>query len=375
MTTGLDALDALLGGLIPGDNVVWVADSAEVVAVIEDAFLRSALAEGRTCSYVTATTSPEQLARRLGGRVDVIDARSGTRLSDPVSLEREMIGRATAVPLHCTVVDNLSTLAERWGPEKTLAFFSRTCPQLFNLRALAYWRSRRDPSKGPLLDGFRRITQCVIEIVDDHLRIIKAEGHPEDIQGERVRFHLTDGTLTLTPELALGRLSQGLIRLRKSHNLTQAALAQIARVTPSAISQAETGHRGLSLDTLLVISDRLDVSLDDLLVTASSFGYTIVRHDQMNRTAAGETLLFNSSSMGLRVTLVQLGPGQAGVSPGRHDGPELVLVAGGLIQLEVGEDRPVVRSGDVVLASSVPIDGWRNLLPRPASIFWIIRDP
>lgn len=375
VTTGLDVLDTLLDGLIPGDNVVWVADSTEVLGFVEDAYLRHAVEDGRTCSYVTTMTSPEQLAKRLGAGVAIIDARPDKPLGDPISLEREMVDRAKLAPLHCTVVDNLSTLASRWGPQKTLAFFGRTCPQLFNLRAVAYWRAHRDRLGSLFLEDVRRITQCVIEIVDNHLRIVKAEGRPEVVQGEVVRFHLADGLMTVTPEWALGRLGRGLLRLRKGHDLTQAALAQVAGVTPSAISQTETGRRGLSLDTLLLISDRLHVSLDDLLLGAPPLGYLVVRHDRLEHSSSGETVLLNSPSLGLRAVLIQLGPGQAGVPPWRHKGAELILVAGGLVQLEVGDDTPVVRGGDVVLATSVPIDGWRNLSSRPASLFWILRDP
>lgn len=375
VTTGLDVLDTLLEGLIPGDNVVWVAGSAEILGFMEDAYLRHAVEDGRTCSYVTTMTSPDELAKRLDSQVAIIDARPDKPLGNPISLEREMVHRAKIAPLHCTVVDSLSALASRWGPQKTLSFYSRTCPQLFNLRAVAYWRAYRGRLGSTFFEDVRRIAQCVIEIVDDQLRIVKAEGRPEVVQGEVVRFHLADGVMTVTPEWALGRLSRGLLRLRKGHNLTQAALARVAGVTPSAISQTETGRRGLSLDTLLLISERLHVSLDDLLLSAPSRGYLVVRHDCLEQRSSGESVLLDSPSLGLRAVFVQLEPGQAGVPHWRHKGAELVLVAGGLVQLEVGDDTPVVRGGDVVLATSVPIAGWRNLLAGPASLFWILRDP
>lgn len=375
VTTGVDVLDTLITGLIPGDNVVWVTDSAEILSFIEGAYLRHAVEDGRTCSYVTTKTSPDQLAKQLGPRIAIIDARPGKPLGDPISLEREMVDRAKVAPLHCTAVDNLSALASRWGPQKALSFFSRTCPQLFNLQAVAYWRIYRDQPGTLLLEAVRRITQCVIEIVDNHLRIVKAEGRPQVVQGETVRFHLVDGAMAVAPECALGRLSRGLLQLRKSHNLTQAALARVAEVTPSAISQAETGRRGLSLDTLLLISDRLQISLDHLLPSTSALGYVIVRHDSLKQHAAGETGLLDSPSVGLRAALIRLGPGQAGVPPWPHAGVELVLVTEGLVQLELGEDTPVVRGGDVVLSTSAPIVGWRNLLSRPANLFWILRDP
>lgn len=36
ITTGLEGLDALLDGLIPGDNIVWVGDHEDVLSALED---------------------------------------------------------------------------------------------------------------------------------------------------------------------------------------------------------------------------------------------------------------------------------------------------------------------------------------------------
>ena len=373
VTTGLGGLDTLLEGLIPGDNIVWIAEGDGVLAVLEDAYLRSAIEHGRTCSYVTAVMSPPELRRRLGPAVAIIDARPGRPLDDPVLLERAMVERGRLSPLEVTVVDGLNMFAARWGRQRALAFFSRTCPQLFNLGALAYWRASRQLLGESFLESVRGITQCVIEVVGDHLRVVKAEGRPRHLQGQLVRFRLVDGVMEVKPEWALSRLGRGLEGLRKARSLTQASLARIAGVTPSAISQAESGRRGLSLDTLLLISDKLSVSLDDLL-SAPTPEYVVVRHDHLG---GGEptTVLLDDPSTGLRAVLVRLGPGEAGGPPWRHKGTELVLIGSGLLQLHLGQDSPVVRAGDAVLATSAHIDGWHNLLSDPARLFWITRDP
>jgi len=373
VTTGLSGLDGLLQGLIPGDNIVWIAEGDGVLTVFEDAYLHCAVEDGRSCSYVTSVVSPPELRRRLGPEVAIIDARRGRPLDDPVLLERAMVERGRLSPLEVTVVDSLNTFAARWGQQKALAFFSRTCPQLFNFGALAYWRASRLLLGESFLESVRGITQCVMEVVGDQLRVVKAEGRPRHLQGQVVRFRLVDGVMEVKPEWALSRLGRGLEGLRKARNLTQASLARIAEVTPSAISQAESGHRGLSLDTLLIISDKLSVSVDDILSSPTP-GYMVVRHDHLG---GGEpmTVLLDDPSTGLRAVLVRLGPGEDGGPPWRHKGTELVLVGSGLLQLHVGQDSPVVRAGDAVLATSAHIDGWKNLLSDPARLFWITRDP
>ena len=70
----------------------------------------------------------------------------------------------------------------------------------------------------------------------------------------------------------------------------------------------------------------------------------------------------------------RLSGGEARQPPRTHKGVELVLVAGGLVQLELGTDTPVLRVGDAVLATTVPVSSWRNLTAEPAALFWIVRD-
>ena len=47
--------------------------------------------------------------------------------------------------------------------------------------------------------------------------------------------------------------------------MTTATLAATVGVTPSAISQVETGKRGLSVDLLKKLSEALQVDMDDLV--------------------------------------------------------------------------------------------------------------
>jgi quercetin dioxygenase-like cupin family protein len=69
-----------------------------------------------------------------------------------------------------------------------------------------------------------------------------------------------------------------------------------------------------------------------------------------------------------------LGPGESGAPELVHKGVELVLVASGLVQLTIGDDTPVMRAGDAVLATTVTVSGWRNLMNGPALLFWVLRD-
>jgi transcriptional regulator with XRE-family HTH domain len=370
--SGVPDVDALLGGLILGDNVVWVLDDADVVRRLEDAMLAEAMARGEGCFYVTAGPDPARLRARLGSGVTVLDARARGPFGDAAVLETAIIEGARSRPPGYVVVDGLVQFSRRWGPAKAIAFFSRVCPRLFDLGAVAYWRAPRAELGRSFVDQVTSVTQCVLEIGDGHLRVIKAEGRPASVQGRLLRLDVAGDEVHLEDERALGRLGRGLERVRRERNLNQSDLARLAGITPSAISQAESGRRGLALDTLLLLSERLGMGLDDLLASAPTGGYVLARHP---RTSVDPTTaLLDDPKAGLRAYLVRLGPGESGAPDLVHKGAELVLVASGLVQLTIGSDTPVMRAGDAVLATTYAVSGWRNLMNGPALLFWVLRD-
>ena len=370
--SGSADVDALLGGLILGDNVVWAIEDGGVVRHLEDALLGTAAAAGEGCFYVTAGPDPARLQDRLGPGVTVLDARPRGPFGDAAVLETAIIESAHSRPPGYVVVDGLAQFARRWGPAKAVAFFSRVCPRLFDLGAVAYWRAPRAELGRSFIEQVTNVTQCVLELGESHLRVVKAEGRPASVQGRLLRLELLGTEVRLEDERALGRLGRGLERVRRERKLTQSELARLAGVTPSAISQAEAGRRGLSLDTLLLLSERLGMGLDELLASAPTGGYVLARHP---RTAVEpKTALLDDPKAGLRAYLVRLGPGESGVPDLLHKGVELVLVASGLVQLTIGSDTPVMRAGDAALATTEAVSGWRNLMNSPALLFWVLRD-
>ncbi len=77
---------------------------------------------------------------------------------------------------------------------------------------------------------------------------------------------------------------------------------------------------------------------------------------------------------GMRAYLTTLRPGEAGAPLISHKGVEMVVVAQGLVQIDLGSATPVLRAGDAVLATKVAVLGWRNLSAEPARLFWILKD-
>ncbi|MDP9418896.1 MAG: helix-turn-helix domain-containing protein [Actinomycetota bacterium] len=370
--SGVADLDELLDGLIFGDNVVLVTDSLALARHLEDALITESLARGQRCFYVSASSDLPKLRDRLPHAVTVLDARPRGEFNDPAVLETTLVQGSRGSPPGCVVVDALDAFSRRWGTDRAVGFFSRVCPRLFDLGALAYWRASREKLGRSFIERITKVTQCVLELSEDHLRVVKAEGRPASVQGRLLGLRVDDGRVVLEDERALGRLGRGLEQLRRQRNLSQTDLARLGRVSPSAISQAEGGRRGLSLDTLLTLADGLGVGLDELLASTPLPGYVLGRH---HRGAPGTfTPLLDDPQAGLRAYLVRLKPGETGAPENLHKGLELVLVASGLVQVTVGDDTPVMRAGDVVLATRASVTGWRNLVNEPALLFWVLRD-
>jgi transcriptional regulator with XRE-family HTH domain len=371
-SSGIPDLDELMRGLWPGDNVVWVSAAESPVAAVERSFLLEGQRRSESCSYVTTEQTPVRLRSQFGDELRILDARPGRPLADPAALELRILDDARQAPGR-VVIDSLDAFIRRLGRPRALGLFSRVCPQLYDIGALAYWRVSRSAAGPALVEGITKVTQCVLELGRTHVRVIKAEGRPT-AEGRLLHLHTDpDGTPRFEQERALGRLGAGLRRVREERRLSQADLARLAGVSPSAISQAEAGHRGLALDTLLTLVEALGVGLDDLLSVRATGDYVLARRDRMG-PPQGHVALLDDDTAGLRAYLVHLGPGQRGAPPVAHKGVELILVASGLVQADLGTATPVLRAGDAVLATRASFAGWRNLLAEPARLFWIIRD-
>ncbi len=368
--TGFTDLDAALGGLITGDNVVWLGADDDLYATLVAGFVTAASSHGRPGLVVTFG----------GGRFADVDAATrieaspSSVLARPVALADEIEHRVAIEQPSCLVVDDLTPVARRWGNDGVAAFFARVCPSMLDAGVTAYWSI--DAALGrTFVDHVRQITQCLLDVRDGRLRVLKAEGRPDALQDISYRLRVTDDGIELGSAPAGGRLARGLAAVRSQHGLTQQELAAIAGVTPSAISQAESGARGLSLDTVVAIADRLEIPVDRVLAGAGPRGHRLARHDRSRHLAGGQvTALASDSAVGTRVYLVDLAGGERGEPPFAHRGVATVAATRGLLQVELDDDRPVLRAGDVLIVETGDVRAWRNLRTQRAQAFWILRD-
>jgi len=372
-SSGIDALDAALGGIYWGDNVVWEREESASVEPFYKA-ISQAGEEYHFAGVVTLTRPPDEVRAAYPG-FEVLDATPGAALAQPAPLLTEIRRVCRSDERDLLLFDSLEAMSERWGSDTAKRFFTRSCPMLLELGAIAYWSLA--PAEHPL--SLRReveeVTQCVIAIGDGRLRIAKAEGRPFGVQGSVFRYQ-PDGTL---PELerapVAARLGSALRAIRVQRHLSQSELARLAGVSPSAVSQAERGQRGLSLETLLDLTGRLGITLDELLRGEVTPGYRLARRHDPLQTADGKPLaLLDDPEAGLRSYLVRLPPRGSADLGFIHKGIEAVNVAAGLVQIVLPTGRPVLRQGESLLAERSGITSIRNIGDHEAMVFWVLRD-
>ena len=372
-STGVDDLDAALHGLYWGDNVVFEPDRTDT-AVPFYAAIAALTAPYDYAAYVSVSLPPEAIHRDYP-HLAVVDARPGTDLAEPGPLLNAIRRQCTPQTRTLLLFDPLDEMVANWGAEMARRFFTRCCPLLLEVGAIAYWSLSQGEHTEALRRDVEDVTQCVLVLREGRLRIAKAEGRPVGVQGSVYHYRLADGGPELTQAPAAARLGGALRAVRMQRQLSQAQLAQLAGVSASAISQAERGQRGLSLETLLTLTANLNITVDELLRGHIAPGYRLGRRDDPAAAPTGTPVpLLDDPEAGLRTYLVRLAPGATTTPNIAHKGSELVAVIAGLVQIHLSSGRPVLRQGEALLADRSTIRGWRNIGQRPAALFWVIRD-
>jgi transcriptional regulator with XRE-family HTH domain len=370
VSTGFDGLDAALGGLYWGDNVVWQTESVSAEPFYAAIASRSGEFDARL--FISLGGGDPS----LDAGIEVIRAGPATPLEHPADLLRDIHRRCGPGGRRLLLFDSLQTMVHAWGASSTQGFFARCCPMLLDVGAIAYWSMAMRETPAAVRDTVERVTQCVLRVDDRSVRIAKAEGRADGVRGSVLHWREEDRGLTLEPADVIARVAASLRALRRNRRLSQQDLARLAGVTASAISQAERAERGLSLTTLVRLSDALGITIDDLLRGDDPDVYRIGRRtDDPQRGLEPVTNLLGDATSELRIDLVHLEMRQAGTPSATPDATGIVAVASGLIHVQVAGQTPAVRAGEVLVAASDRVDGWRNIGTGEAVLFWIVVSP
>ena len=177
-------------------------------------------------------------------------------------------------------------------------------------------------------------------------------------------------------------LGQRIKALRQERGLQQRQLAEKSGLTPSMVSQIESGRLTPSLHTLGKLARALGVAIASLFETqpdgrihvSRKADYPVVSFDgtteKWHVLGAG---LFQGKIRAVVSTIARKGPGvkteKVIIAPGQM---KLFYVIEGNVAVHYNGDRHVLAAGDsAVLDGGVP-HGWENLGPKQAKALWVI---
>lgn len=225
-STGVPFLDERIEGFGTGDNVILEVDVGTPPLPFLRAFLRAALARGERVVYVSFDRSPATIMESLAGlpRGELVlldaftegkgrgekvfrsfyDGKEATSVVKvdfphrPLAFHDEFDAAMGAGRGSFLVVDSLTGMQELWGSEERVrAFYTHTCPRLFDTRAIAVWVLHRAVHSETFRAAIGHIGQVVLRFDAEGptVTVVRAAGRKPSAAGAIVRYGKEHGQL------------------------------------------------------------------------------------------------------------------------------------------------------------------------------------
>ena len=193
---------------------------------------------------------------------------------------------------------------------------------------------------------------------------------------------------------------------RRAHNLSLRALADRLGVSPSLISQVETGKAKPSVSTLYAIATELGISLDELLFTDTGAGSrpqgrrrrppaaevpevtsagSMIPADPVQRADSRRVIRLASGVLWERLTTASVpnldflfvtyevgGASSPEREFQRHGGQEWGYILSGTLGVTVGFEEYVLRPGDAIALDSTSPHRLFTLGTEPVHAIWFV---
>jgi transcriptional regulator with XRE-family HTH domain len=373
-TTGVEALDTLIDGVHVGDNLVVL--------------LGEGVPGGWVVERFTAAWEPARLVvvdahgRHRGGRGTVLDwsvaAGPGAQQA-----RATLAGADASIGVDgAFVVDSLSGLASAWGAQAALDLFMWACPRLYRRRSVALWLVDLAAHDEAFVRRLIEVTQVVVTVQVSRtdggaliLEVRKADGRGPGVLGRTVEARLAGGELVDVRAVGAERqgLGEMLRELRSRSGMGQADVARRAGISPSALSQAERGVRGVSAETLLRIWDALGVPRHP--GHPADPGYRVHRRGSQRRVALTSGVAGRRLSDHPTATVWELA--FAARASGRNPlfavkATETVTVRRGMLRVDLAGGAEALHEGDTLVADSASVQAWSNPTDSVTEVLWII---
>jgi transcriptional regulator with XRE-family HTH domain len=208
-----------------------------------------------------------------------------------------------------------------------------------------------------------------------------------------IRDRRTEAT---APEYA--SMGDRLRQARQARGMSLRRLAEVLGVSPSLISQVETGRARPSVNTLYAMATELGISLDRLLfmdtappsrgITPDSLAgavETVLPHDPVQRAASRTSIRLGSGVVWERLTTESIrsvdflhvtyevgGESSPKDAFQRHTGQEWGYVLTGTLTVSIGFERFVLGPGDAISFDSATPHRLFNEGDTPATAVWFV---
>ena len=427
ISSGIGYLDHLLGFLKTGDNVIWEVEAGTYIEIFLQRFIEQNLKSGYKVVYVSFNISPSTITKRLAHLphleyLTVLDCfTSGKGTSDPlcsqfyekekegfkgsvvkvenpkdlsqfrVAMDRIEIDKGAGVRY---IFDSLTGMQDIWGDENvTHKFFTYSCPRLYDLETVAYWILEKEAHTPSFKANLRHITQVAIELEkqdgDLFFTVIKIEGRFSRSAFLPKHYEVWDDEI-IFPSIGgrrPGNLGDKIKTLRKKMGMTQKELAEQVGLTPSFISQLEKNLISPSLDSLLKLSEKLNTQPIYFLADVESGPLQKMvikpgeRQDIQLPALKGKDIklqLLVSDVLNRRMEphLLTMKEGSAiGRHFYGHKGDEFAYVIEGELEVEIQDEKQIVRQGDSLYIDSTFPSKWANVGKGDAVILWVLSPP
>jgi transcriptional regulator with XRE-family HTH domain/KaiC/GvpD/RAD55 family RecA-like ATPase len=425
--SGIAYLDHLLGFLKTGDNVIWEVEAGTYIEIFLQRFIEHNLKTGYKVVYVSFNVSPSTLTKRLTdlpalenltildcftagkGNNDPLFAQfyekdkegfrgSVTKLENPkdlsqfrVALDRIEIEKGSGVRY---IFDSLTGMQDIWGDESaTHKFFTYSCPRLYDLQTVAYWVMEKEAHTPSFKANLRHITQVAIELEKQNgelfFKVIKLEGRFSRSAFLPKHYEVWDQEI-IFPSIGGRRpsnLGDKIKTLRKKLGMTQKELAEQVGLTPSFISQLEKNLISPSLDSLLKLSEKLNTQPIYFLTNGESGPSQKMvikpneRQDIHFPELKSNTLklqLLVSDVINRRMEPYLLTMKEGAIINGHfytHKGDEFTFIMEGELEVEIQEEKQLLREGDSLYIESTFPSRWSNVGKGKATLLWVLSPP
>lgn len=219
-----------------------------------------------------------------------------------------------------------------------------------------------------------------------------------DVPEEILEATVANGRRNGNSEPEYATIGDRLRQARQARGLSLRRLAGLLGVSPSLISQVETGRAKPSVNTLYALANELGISLDVLLfmdtdpvtptspaTTAPEAADNALPHDPVQRAASRMSIRLGSGVVWERLTTESIrnvdflevtyevgGSSSPANEFQRHSGQEWGYVLSGSLQVKIAFDEYVLGPGDAITFDSSTPHRMFNAGSEPVRAIWFV---